>query len=309
MVPERSGERDLAGSTDMAPVEGTVDVRIPVSTLWEAFSRADLWPRWNRCMLWVRNRDLVRDRRLLWAFRPIRWWYPYVLPAIARIVEVKDKRRVTWEVTALPGFYARHTYHMKDLGGGRTRFGSWEKAMGRGFRLMRWFWVPHFVFVKDRSLEGVRLLEEAYLREGKIEESTLPGGRRARMPLLLLLPLLAGATALVLAARAPQRRDGGPLFFNGHYPFLDRNEGVASIPRLIQVLRHLADTYPEAVFLPGHGPLARAGYLRAVTRNTWRLSEVGPVDPAVFPRRHAHWAAANNNVRWAYQMSKGKSGS
>ena len=40
----------------MVPVEGTVDVNVPVSTLWEAFTRADLWPRWNRCMLWVRNR-------------------------------------------------------------------------------------------------------------------------------------------------------------------------------------------------------------------------------------------------------------
>ena len=117
-MPKRSRERELAGSTDMVPVEGTVDVDVPVSTLWEAFTRSDLWPRWNRCMLWVRNRDLVRDRRLLWAFRPIRRWYPYVLPAIVRIVEVKDKSRVTWEVTALPGFYARHTYHMKDLGVG-----------------------------------------------------------------------------------------------------------------------------------------------------------------------------------------------
>jgi hypothetical protein len=146
------------------------------------------------------------------------------------------------------------------------------------------------------------------LREGKIEESTLPGGRRGRMPLLLLLPPLAGPQPLCWL---PEHRSvaTGDLFFNGHYSFLDRNEGVASIPRLIQVLRHLADTYPEAVFLPGHGPLARAGDLRAVTRNTWRLSEVGPVDPAVFPRRHAHWAAAKNNVRWAYQMSKGQRGS
>jgi len=181
----------------MVPVEGTVNVDVPASVLWEAFTRADLWPRWNRCMLWVRNRNLVRGRRLLWAFRPIRRWYPYVLPAIARIVEVKDKRRVTWEVTLLPGFYARHTYHMKDVGGGRTRFGSWEKAMGRGFRLTRWFWVPHFVFVKDRSLEGAVLLEEVYLREGKIDESTLPGERQRKTSVLLLLPALAGTVLLL----------------------------------------------------------------------------------------------------------------
>ena len=148
-------------------------------------------------MLWVRNRDLVRDRRLLWAFRPIRRWYPYVLPAVAKIVEVKDTKGVTWRVTALPGFYARHTYYMKKLGGGRTRFGSWEKAMGGGFRLKQWFWVPHFVFVKDRSLEGAHLLEEAYLREGRIDESTLPGGRGGKTLVLLLLPALAVAAALL----------------------------------------------------------------------------------------------------------------
>jgi len=90
------------------------------------------------------------------------------------MVEVKDEDRATWEVTALRGFYARHTYHMKDLGRGRTRFGSWEKATWWSFRLMKWFWILHFVFVKDRSLEGARLLEEIYHREGRIDVSTLP---------------------------------------------------------------------------------------------------------------------------------------
>jgi glyoxylase-like metal-dependent hydrolase (beta-lactamase superfamily II) len=54
----------------------------------------------------------------------------------------------------------------------------------------------------------------------------------------------------------------GDLFFSGHYPFLDGDEGGASLPGLIRALRDLASTYPEAVFLPGHGPLARAGHLR-----------------------------------------------
>jgi hypothetical protein len=56
-------------------------VNVPISALWEAFTRPDLWPRWNRCMHWVRNRSLVPNERLLWAFRPMRRWYPYVLPA------------------------------------------------------------------------------------------------------------------------------------------------------------------------------------------------------------------------------------
>jgi hypothetical protein len=43
------------------------------------------------CLLWVRNRALVRDLRLLWALQSIRRRYPCVLHAIARIVEVKDE--------------------------------------------------------------------------------------------------------------------------------------------------------------------------------------------------------------------------
>ena len=95
------------------------------------------------------------------------------MPAVAKIAEVEERNHVTWEVIAMPGFYARHTYHMEDLGGNVTRFGSWEQAMGWNFRLMKWFWIPHFVFVKDRSLEGARLLEEAYRSEGVINAETL----------------------------------------------------------------------------------------------------------------------------------------
>ena len=471
-------EKALAKSTDMAPVEGTVDVEIPLPTLWEAFTRADLWPRWNECMLWVRNRDLVAGQQLLWAFRPIRRWYPYVLPAIAKIVEVEDERRVTWEVAALPGFYAHHTYHMKDLGNGRTRFGSWEKAMGRTFRLTKWFWIPHFVFVKDRSLEGARFLEEIYRREGRIDEATLPK-RYRKLPkslLLLLLPVLAGAAALwwfyvsyirqsvvelapsvyavlggggnslivkggeevllmdpkfppasrwlrdwiaenlgapvkkivnthyhydhtegnVLYPEArifahedvphlmlsrdnefnssewwerhrgsvPTERLGrgdhritigdqevvlfhpghahtsgdlvlhlprhnivatGDLVFCGHYPFLDRGEGGVSFPELIEAIRNLADRYPEAVFLPGHGPLARAvdlrrhaDYLEFLYESVGRSHRAGLSEGettreidlsgwklSALPSLHARkltWATARNNVRWMYRI-------
>jgi hypothetical protein len=259
---------------------------VPVSTLWEAFTRADLWPRWNRCMLWVHNRDLIRNRRLLWAFRPIRRWYPYVLPAVARIVEVKDKKRVTWEVTALPGFYARHTYHMKNLGGGRTRYGSWEKAMGRGFRLTRWFWV---------TLDGG---ERTVTVGGREVVLSHPGRAHTSGDLVIWLP-----EHRIVAT--------GDIFFNGHYPFLDRDEDGASIPGLIRALRDLAGTYPEAVFLPrprssgtrgrptpprglpgvppgerGSGTEGRVG--RGRGRREDRPLGLGLVDPAVFPRRQAH---------------------
>src|SRR5437879_6804637 len=94
--------------------------------------------------------------------------------AIATIVELEARKKVTWEVTALPGFYARHTYHMEDLGDGRSRFGSYEKAMGWSFHLFSWFWIPHFTFVKDCSLDGARTLERVYRAQGRLDSTTLP---------------------------------------------------------------------------------------------------------------------------------------
>lgn len=468
-------ERALAESKDMVPIEGTVDVDVPISELWNFFTRADLWPRWNRCMLWARNRDLVPGRRLLWAFRPIRSWYPYVLPAVAKIVEVEGGRRVTWEVTALPGFYARHTYHVKDLGKGRTRFGSWEKAMGWGFRLMRRFWVPHFVFVKDRSLEGARELEHVYLREGRLDAQALPRVRSGRPVFLVLAPALAGAGVLAwfylsyvrprivelapgvfavlggggnslvvaggeeallvdpkfpptsrwlrawisrhvglpvtrvvnthyhydhtegnvlypgariyahaatpglmlgndngfnscafwernrdalpdalirgeerlrvgskevvlehpgpghtgadLVVRVPEHNivATGDLLFNGYYPFLDGDRGGVSLPGTIETLRRLADEYPEAVFVPGHGPLSgaadlrrHADYLQYLYAGVSRARRAGLGEEealeeidlsgwklSVLPSLHGGrltWATARNNVRWAYRV-------
>ncbi|MGH9889391.1 MAG: hypothetical protein ACREBE_27905, partial [bacterium] len=103
----------LERSTDMAPVEGTVDVAIPRDTLWECFAGARQWPAWNPCFFWVRNTRLARGDKLVWAFQPIRPWFLYKMPATANIVELELGSRVTWEVTILPGFFARHTYHME----------------------------------------------------------------------------------------------------------------------------------------------------------------------------------------------------
>lgn len=188
----------LMESQDMEPVAGTVDVDVPVEELWECFRRAHLWPRWNACFRRVRNRDLVKGEKLLWIFHPIRWFYPYMMFAIADIVEVEPGRKVTWEVTALPGFFARHTYHMEDLGNGRSRFGSWEKAMGWSFRLMKKFWIAHFTFVKDRSLEGASRLEGIRKKTGGLDLSQhrhlplVPGKARPFVWILLLLVLAAG---------------------------------------------------------------------------------------------------------------------
>src|ERR1700687_4661946 len=123
-------EQELAQADSMEPIQGTVEVNIPIDKLWEAFRNANSWPRWNKCFFWVWNKDLVLGQKLIWVFQPIKWYLPYKMFAIANIVEVVPQQKVTWEVTALPGFYARHTYHMEDLGNGRSRFGSYEKAMG-----------------------------------------------------------------------------------------------------------------------------------------------------------------------------------
>ena len=66
-------ETSLTQSHDMLPVEGTVDVTVPIQVLWEYFAHGNQWPRWNSCMFWVRNRDLVLGDQLIWVFEPIRW--------------------------------------------------------------------------------------------------------------------------------------------------------------------------------------------------------------------------------------------
>jgi hypothetical protein len=142
----------LAASTDMEPIHGSVDLDIPCDVLWRAFDQPRLWPRWNRCFFWYRNETLKVGDKLIWSFEPIRPWFLYKMPAVANIIELEEGKRVTWEVTALPGFYAHHTYSIEDLGNGRSRFASWEKAYGWGFRLTRGFWLKHFTFVRNRSL-------------------------------------------------------------------------------------------------------------------------------------------------------------
>ena len=63
----------------------------------------------------------------------IRSWFWYKMPGIANIIELEEGRRMAWEVTALPGFYAQHTYSIDNLGCGRSRSAPWEKPMGGAF--------------------------------------------------------------------------------------------------------------------------------------------------------------------------------
>src|SRR5690606_15355601 len=148
---------------DMEPVTGSVEVQIPAQELWRQFSKPHKWPRWNRCFFWVRNRSLPPGHRLIWIFKPIRWWYLYKLPAVAPNAEVEPESKITWEVSVLSGFHAIHTYFIERIDEKSCRFRAWEKASGWSFRLLRKFWLAHFRFVLKKSLEGVQTLEKEYL--------------------------------------------------------------------------------------------------------------------------------------------------
>ncbi|MEM7727107.1 MAG: MBL fold metallo-hydrolase [Cyanobacteria bacterium P01_A01_bin.45] len=485
----------LEFSQDMIPVHGYIDVKIPIEVMWEHFMHPNRWNRWNDCFFWALNSKLQLGEQLIWCFQPIRSWFLYKMPAIAKIIELQHEEKVTWEVTILPGFYARHTYYMEDLGDGTTRFGSWEKATGWSFRLLKWFWIPHFIFVKNRSLAGAKVLEEVYSQKGVLHEESLPRKNYWRLFLSLILVLFlliggslgtwfyssyihqtaiklapgidavigGGGNSLVIAAdkevtiidpkfspgaeslrkwvkkKYPHKsvtqiinthyhydhtqgnilypnahiyahrnvpdlmreRDGewwekhesgipqgnylvnrrdtltvedkkvenkktenkkienkkientqliltypgiahthgdlwiylpkeniiatGDLLFNQYYPFFDLGKGGISIPNSISAIRKIAQNYPTATYLPGHGAIATsqdflkfADYLDFLYNNVGKaykngLSEdeaVKSIDLSewnlqILPSFHngkLTWAKAENNIRWVYRM-------
>ena len=471
MAEQLTKKEQLERSNDMSPVQGTVDVNIPADVLWETFRRGNWWPRWNRCFFLVKNRDLIPGEQLIWAFDPIKPWFFYKMPAAAKIVEVVPGSKVTWEVVVLPGFYARHTYHMEDIGDGRSRFGSWEQAMGWGFRLTKWFWVAHFVFVKDKSLEGARYLEQVYKTHGKIAPELLKPRRYWPffLTIILLLAILAGGIwfyrtyvrlteteiapgvvalfggggnsllvhngndallvdtkfppvdgwmrsriagraspskivnthyhydhtqgntlypgAMIYAqSRVPElmhqrnpmwwdedeagvpkqlvdqtsvvdvggqevlltfpgfahthgdlwvylkRGDieiiaTGDLVFNGFYPFMDPTAGGVDIPGIIRTVRALAADYPNARFVPGHGPVSTAAdvtrfadFLQDLWDKVAQARKEGLTEEQaassidltrwglrrlLSPHNGLCWATAKNNIRWVYRIQGG----
>ncbi len=160
--PTPAGRRGAITPSDPMPVEGSVEVAMPVEELWETFLDVPRWAEWNPC-IWrsrVRGGTLRDGAVLVWAFNPIRGRYLYKMPATAEIVEVVEAERITWEVTA-PGFHALHSYRFAELGPDRCLFGSWEVAEGRAFRAMSRFWLAHFRYVCRESLAGARSLAAA----------------------------------------------------------------------------------------------------------------------------------------------------
>ena len=157
--PTPKGKRSEIVARDPLPIEGSVELEIPVEELWDVFVDVERWPRWNRCV-WrsrVRGGDLREGATLSWVFNPIKPWYPYKMPARAEIVELQRHDRVTWEVNA-PGFHALHSYRFAGLGSRGCRFGSWEVAEGPLYRATRRFWLAHFRYVCRASLAGAASL-------------------------------------------------------------------------------------------------------------------------------------------------------
>ena len=85
--PAPAGERGEIGAESPLPIEGSVDLVMPVERLWERFVDVERWPEWNPC-IWrsrVREGELRKGATLAWVFNPIKPAYLYKLPARARL--------------------------------------------------------------------------------------------------------------------------------------------------------------------------------------------------------------------------------
>ena len=182
------------GDDDPAlPIEGWTEVPLSVERLWHTFADAESWPAWNPCFsrVWVRGGRLREGDSFVWLFNPIRRWYPYRLPARAKIVEWRPYERATWEVT-LPGFHALHSYRFEALGPDRSRFGSWEVAEGPNYVRLRRFWLAHFRYVCRSSMEG-----GAALGAHRVGVRLRAYGEDRGRPPILAVPGLDGSVASI----------------------------------------------------------------------------------------------------------------
>ncbi len=205
-----TGRRGAVRASGPLPIQGVVDVDMPLSTLWQAFVDVPGWPSWNRCIWRARVREGAPslDATLVWAFNPIKPYLLYKLPATAEIVEFEPQARVTWEVTA-PGFHALHAYGFAATGADRCRFGSWEVADGPTYRGARRFWLAHFLSRVARGRPAAvatpiaphaRLLS---LKDPLAEQDVIAGSEQ-RTGAARAFPLPAGCSAG--ARTSPRRR-------------------------------------------------------------------------------------------------------
>jgi len=160
--PTPTGRRGSIAAEPPLPIQGAVEVDMPVERLWEVFTDVKGWSQWNPCFRWSRvlGGELRRGATLVWAFNPIEPRYRYRMPAIAKVVEFEHHDRVTWEAS-FPGFHALHSYRFEALGSDSCRFGSWEVAEGRAFDATERFWLAHFRYVCRSSLRGAAGLAPA----------------------------------------------------------------------------------------------------------------------------------------------------
>ncbi len=154
-----SGGRGEIATSPPLPIQGSVEVALPVERLWEVFLEVAGWPAWNSCFWRARvlGGELRHGATLVWAFNPIKPAYLYKMPASATVVEFERHDRVTWEVSA-PGFHALHSYRFAAVDHERCLFGSWEVAEGRAYDATRRFWLAHFRYVCRESLDGAQRL-------------------------------------------------------------------------------------------------------------------------------------------------------
>lgn len=279
------------------PVEGYVVVDVPLDRLWETFCDVRNWPTWNRCF-WaarVRGGRLERGATLVWAFNPIRPWYLYKMPASARIVECEPAKRVTWEVTALPGFRARHSYLFEDLGDGRSRFGSWEVAKGPTYRWFRRFWLAHFRYVNRSSLAGA-----ASLPGLRVEIRRFGRARDPSQPTLVAVPGIDGSPASIepIVRRLGERR---------HVLVPDYRSEVNS------TIERLTDEIANAVSSEVVGPVDVLGQsigtvvaARLSVRNgidVRRVVLIGPFTKLEWRRLRVSNLMTRLSPRWLYRVS------
>ncbi|WP_033344069.1 MBL fold metallo-hydrolase [Catenuloplanes japonicus] len=125
---------------------------------------------------------------------------------------------------------------------------------------------------------------------------------------------------------APEIVATGDLLFHAHYPFLDTGPGGAAPAAWIEALRRLARDHPDAIFVPGHGPLAVAADLHRYADYLERLhtaaehAHASRTGRAEFLRRYAvrvpdrsilpsvhgpglRWATSRTSAGWVYDLA------